>query len=84
MSDERDVENLVEKLRALKEELPEAERESFAEMIKLAVKSAQEISVQEASLTEAGEGFDRFKAQLKPQSAHAIVVGRKLDDLIDD
>jgi len=79
---ENSIDELVRKLLDLKSDLKGEEAEAFEEMIRLAVRSAQEINEQEKKLLKS-EGFDNFRELMKPQSSHAIVVGEKLDKLLN-
>lgn len=83
MADEKSVERLVQKLRTMKNDLSPEEQESFAEMIRLAVRSAKEISEQEAKLAQGGD-FKNYAVIMKPQSSHAILVGKGLDSLLEN
>jgi len=82
MADEKGLEGLVEKLEEMQKELSAEEQEEFRAMIELAVRSAAEISIEESRIKEKGADFKRFAELAKPQSAHAIMLGKKLDDLL--
>lgn len=82
MEEEKSVEKLVEKLQAMQNDLSPEEKEEFRAMIELAVRSAAEINAEENRLKEKGADFKKFAEIMKPQSAHAIMLGKKLDDLL--
>ena len=82
MSDAKSISKLVSKLKAMQKELSPEEQEEFRAMVELAVRSAAEINAEESRLSNAGADFKRFADLMKPQSAHAIMLGKKLDELL--
>lgn len=82
MSEKKNVKTLVSKLKAMQKDLSPEEQQEFQAMVELAVRSAAEINAEESRLGGIGADFKRYSELAKPQSAHAIMLGKELDTLL--